>query len=144
MIIQQLFMGIIGWIARSFQCTFFLNCICGALMLKPDNNKCMIHAVCYVLQAYSVVLCEWNERRYGIGKLVFFLWVVHLYRREQIPGGKISGINQTKKQQTKTIFSRANKVTWNLKFLYSHHATLLLDIIPRRKFVFIWEFHLHF
>ena len=41
-------------------------------MLKPDNNKRLIHAVCYVLQAYSVVLCEWNERRYGIGKLVFF------------------------------------------------------------------------
>ena len=46
MIIQQLFMGIIGWIARSLQCTFFLNCTRGTLILKPDHNKYLIHAVC--------------------------------------------------------------------------------------------------
>ena len=39
-------MGIIGWIARSLQCTFFLNCTRGTLMLKPDHDKYLIHAVC--------------------------------------------------------------------------------------------------
>lgn len=47
----------------------------------------------------SLVWVEWVviwERQNS-----FFLWVIQLFRRKQIPGRKISGINQTRKQQSK-------------------------------------------